>query len=108
MEEESGFSKLLDGFERSDMTFALVGGPPRIDKISPVHHVLQNHQMAKAFVLYGNCSDQPGQVPYHVLSEAINDWISHILVLSEEELNGLREKCQCDVAKQCWTRHGGL
>lgn len=91
-EEESVYlTKLLAGFERSDTTFVLVEGPPGIGKTSLVRHVLQNHRTAKTFLLYGKCSNQPGQVPYHAWKEAIGDWMNQILVLSEDELNALRE-----------------
>lgn len=91
-EEESGYlTKLFAGFEGSDTSFVLVEGPPGIGKTSLVRHVLQHHNGKKTFLLYGKCSDQPGQVPYQAWKEAIGDWISQILVLSEDELNRLRE-----------------
>ncbi len=90
-EETEYLSRLLADFERFDTSFLLVEGAQGIGKTSLVRHVLQHYNGNKTFVLCGKCSDQPGQVPYQAWKEAIGDWMGQIMVLSEDELNRLRQ-----------------
>ncbi|WP_423128588.1 AAA family ATPase [Gaoshiqia sp. Z1-71] len=82
--------KSMAGFERSGTSFLLVEGPAGIGKTSLIKQVLGNYQKKKCFKLYGKYSNQPEQVPYQGIKQAAKDWANQILVLSEEELNELK------------------
>lgn len=83
--------KSLADFKSSDTSLLLVEGAAGIGKTSLIQQVLRKYGKEKCFKLYGKYSKQPGQVPYHAMKEAMKAWMNQILVLSEEELNKLKE-----------------
>ena len=83
--------KSMTDFESSDTSLLLVEGPAGIGKTTLIQQVLLKFRKEKCFKLYGKYSDQPGQVPYQAMKEAMKAWMNQILVLSEEELNKLKE-----------------
>ena len=91
-EEEMDFIlKSITDFESSDTSLLLVEGSAGIGKTTLIQQVLLKYRKEKCFKLYGKYSDQPGQVPYQAMKEAMKAWMNQILVLSEEELNKLKE-----------------
>lgn len=89
--EKEFLLKSIADFESSDTSLLLVEGSAGIGKTTLIQQVLLNYKKEKCFKLYGKYSNQPGQVPYQALKEAMKTWMNQILVLSEEELNKLKE-----------------
>lgn len=83
--------KSMADFESSDTSLLLVEGPAGIGKTTLIQQVLLKYRKEKCFKLYGKYSNQPGQVPYQAMREAMKAWMNQILVLSEEELTHLKE-----------------
>ena len=91
-EEEIVFLlKSMADFESSDTSLLLVEGQAGIGKTTLIQKVLSDYKKLKCFKLYGKYSNQPGQIPYQAMKEAMKAWMNQILVLSEEELNNLKE-----------------
>lgn len=90
-EQETEFLlKALAGFESPATSLLWVEGPPGIGKTTLIRQVLQQYNPGKCFKLYGKYSNQPEQVPYQAMKQAMREWIDQILVLSEEELGTLQ------------------
>ncbi len=91
-EEELVFLlKSMAEFKNSDTSLLLVEGQAGIGKTTLIHKLLFDYKKLKCFKLYGKYSNQPRQIPYHAMKEAMKGWMNQILVLSEEELNKLKE-----------------
>jgi len=56
--------KSLADFESSDTSLLLVKGSAGIGKTTLIQQVLLKYRKEKCFKLYGEYSNQPGQVPY--------------------------------------------
>lgn len=90
-EKETEFLlKSMADFKSSDTSLLLVEGSAGIGKTTLIQQVLLKYRKEKCFKLYGKYSNQPGQVPYEAMKEAMKTWMNQILVLSEEELNKLK------------------
>jgi predicted ATPase len=86
-EEEIVFLlKSISDFENSDTSLILVEGQAGIGKTTLIRKVLFDYKKLRCFKLYGKYSNQPGQIPYQAMKEAMKGWMNQILVLSEEEL----------------------
>jgi signal transduction histidine kinase/predicted ATPase len=83
--------KSIADFESSDTSLLLVEGSAGIGKTTLIQQVLSDYKKQKCFKLYGKYSNQPGQIPYQAMKEVMKGWMNQILVLSEEELNQLKE-----------------
>ena len=83
--------KSMADFEGSDTSLLLVEGQAGIGKTTLIQKVLSDYKKLKCFKLSGKYSNQPGQIPYQAMKEAMKGWMNQILVLSEEELNKLKE-----------------
>ncbi len=83
--------KSMTDFKSSDTSLLLVEGQAGIGKTTLIQKVLFDYKKPKCFKLYGKFSNQPGRTPYQAIKDAMKGWMNQILVLSEEELNKLRE-----------------
>ena len=83
--------KLMADFESSDTSLLLVEGQPGIGKTTLIQKVLSDYKKLKCFKIYGKFSNHPGRIPYQAIKEAMKGWMNQILVLSEVELNKLKE-----------------
>ena len=82
-EEIEFLLKSMADFENSDTSLLLVEGHAGIGKTTLIQKVLSGYKKQKCFKLYGKYSNQPGQVPYQAIKEAVKVWMNQILVLSE-------------------------
>ncbi|MFO7669738.1 MAG: AAA family ATPase [Bacteroidales bacterium] len=78
-------------FKNSDTSLLLIEGQAGIGKTTLIQKVLFDYKKLKCFKIYGKYSNQPGKIPYQAMKEAMKGWMNQILVLSEEELNKLKE-----------------